>query len=71
MSLEEKDLIKGLGQVMNQDTFRAVREKKSGLVQFNPVKMVNVCFAKHDKNIYVYQSIRSEFKSRHKDCSQY
>lgn len=45
MSLEEKDLIKGLGQVMNQDTFRAVREKKSGLIQFNPVKMVNVCFA--------------------------
>ena len=42
MSLEEKDLIKGLGQVMNQDTFRAVREKKSGLIQFNPVKMVNV-----------------------------
>lgn len=57
MSLEEKDLIKGLGQVMNQDTFRAVREKKSGLIQFNPVKMVNVCFAKHDKGGRTYMFI--------------
>lgn len=57
MSLEEKDLIKGLGQVMNQDTFRAVREKQSGLIQFNPVKMVNVCFAKHDKGGKTYMFI--------------
>ena len=42
---------------MNQDTFRAVREKQSGLIQFNPVKMVNVCFAKHDKGGKTYMFI--------------
>lgn len=57
MSLENEGLIKGLGQIMTQDTFRAVREKKSGLVQFNPVKMVNVCFAKHDKGGKIYMFI--------------
>lgn len=57
MSLENEGLIKGLGQIMTQDTFRAVREKKSGLVQFNPVKMVNVCFAKHDKGGRTYMFI--------------
>lgn len=57
MSLENEGLIKGLGQIMTQDTFRAVREKKSGLVQFNPVKMVNVCFARHDKGGRTYMFI--------------
>lgn len=57
MSLENEGLIKGLGQIMTQDTFRAVREKKSGLVQFNPVKMVNVCFVKHDKGGRTYMFI--------------
>lgn len=67
MSLEEKDLIKGLGQVMNQDTFRAVREKQSGLIQFNPVKMVNVCFAKHDKRGKTYMFINPSDKRLSQD----
>lgn len=57
MHLEEENLIKGLGQVMTQDTFRAVKDKSTGMIGFNPVKMVNVCFAKHNENGKVYMFI--------------
>ena len=62
MSLENQDLIKGLGQVMTQDMFRAVTDKSTGMIGLNPVKMVNVCFAKHDKDGKVYMFINPSDK---------
>ena len=62
MSFENQDLIKGLGQVMTQDMFRAVTNKKTGMIGFNPVQMVNVCFAKHDKDGKTYMFINPSDK---------
>lgn len=62
MHLEEENLVKGLGQVMTQDMFRAVTDKSTGMIGFNPVKMVNVCFAKHNKDGKVYMFINPSDK---------
>ena len=53
-SLEKNGLVKGTGETMVQDMFRAVTNKQNGLVQFNPVKMVNISFVKFDANSKIY-----------------
>lgn len=62
MNLDRANLIKGLGQAMTQDMFRAVTDKSTGMIGLNPVKMVNVCFAKHDKDGKVYMFINPSDK---------
>lgn len=42
-------LNKGIENKLVQDMYRAVTQE-DGKVQFNPVKMINICFVKHDGN---------------------
>lgn len=53
-SLEKNGLVKGVGDTMVQDMFRAVKNKQNGMIQFNPVKMVNICFVKLEENGKIY-----------------
>lgn len=46
-------LNKGIENKLVQDMYRAVT-KEDGSVQFNPIKMINICFVKHDGNDKVY-----------------
>lgn len=46
-------LIKG-AEVLKQDMFRAVTEKETGRITFQPVKMANICFVKFDGIDKVY-----------------
>lgn len=51
-------LNKGIENVMVQDMFRAVTDKQTGMIGFNPVKMVNLCFVKFNNGnkIYAFQN---------------
>lgn len=63
--MEEKiineELIKGLEDTMINDTFRAVTYKNR-MIQFQPVKMVNVSFVKFDDNdkLYIFENPSDE-----------
>lgn len=46
-------LNKGIENKLVQDMYRAVTFE-DGEVKFNPVKMINICFVKHDGNDKVY-----------------
>lgn len=58
MALEEKNMVKGTGDTMVQDMFRAITNKETGLIQFNPIVMINltlVTFNEGDK-LYTYRN---------------
>lgn len=56
-NLEKNGLIKG-AEVLKQDMFRAVTEKKTGHIIFQPVNMVNICFVKFEglDKIYAFNN---------------
>lgn len=55
-NVEKNGLIKG-AEVLKQDVYRAITDKKSGMIQFNPVTMVHLCFVKFDGNDKIYTFI--------------
>lgn len=56
----EGKLVKGTGDTMVQDMFRAVATANGGGIGFNPVTMMNVCFAKLDgcDKVYAFNNPR-------------
>lgn len=56
-NLEKNELIKG-AEVLKNDVFRAVTEKLTGNIKFQPVEMQNICFVKHDgvDKIYAFNN---------------
>lgn len=53
-SLEENGLVKGINDVLVQDMFRAVTSKQNDMIQFNPVKMIHICFVQFEGYDKVY-----------------
>lgn len=60
--MKEIKMIKGTGDTMVQDMFRAVTAVDGGHIAFNPITMVNVCFVKHDgcNEIYAFNNPSDE-----------
>lgn len=52
------ELIKGLEDNLVRDMFRAVTDKKTGMVSLNPVSMINVTFVRFGGNdkIYIFEN---------------
>lgn len=54
----KEELIKGLEDDLVNDMFRAITDKKTGMISFNPIPMVNVVFVRFGGNnkIYIFEN---------------
>ena len=63
-NLEKNELIKG-AEVLKNDVFRAVTEKLTGNIKFQPVEMQNICFVNHDGIDKIYAFYNPSDKRLH------